>query len=105
MMTINDLWSNASVLQKSTEANSSKQDKDVEAGSLKKAKGKKGKDPVADAEAEGPESSGDAHGSPRVHFADRKWGLVLGGNSELESEVNFRHRGARGTRLWPLGML
>ena len=40
-VTISDLRSNASVLQKSTETSSSRQDKDAEAGSSKKVKGKK----------------------------------------------------------------
>ena len=39
---------------------------------MKKAKGKKRKDHVADLDVEGPESGDDAHGSPRVHHADRK---------------------------------
>ena len=40
-VTINDLCSNASILQKSMKANSSKQDRDAEAGSSKNAKRKK----------------------------------------------------------------
>ena len=75
-MTINDFRSNTFILQKSTEVNSSKQEKDAEADSLKKAKGKKGKDPVVDLYVEGPESSDDAHGSPGVYLADRKQGLA-----------------------------
>lgn len=71
-MTISDLRSSASVMQKSTEASSSRQDKDAEVGSSKKVKGKKGKDPVTDLDAEGLESGDDAHGSPRVHLAERK---------------------------------
>lgn len=90
-VTINDIRSNASILQKSTKANSSKQDKDVEVGSSKKAKRKKGKDPMADLDTEGPESSYDAYGSPRVHCADRKLDLALGSDSEPEFEANFRH--------------
>lgn len=54
-MTISDLRSNASILQKSTKTNSSKQEKDVEVGTSKKAKEKKGKVPLADLDAEGPE--------------------------------------------------
>ena len=48
-------------MQKSTEANSPKQDKDAEAGSSKKSKGKKGKGLVTDLEVEGSESSGDVY--------------------------------------------
>ena len=53
MVTINDLRSSASVLQKSTEANSSKQEKDAEAGPSKKANGKKRKDSMANLDVEG----------------------------------------------------
>jgi len=67
-VTINDFRSNASILQKSMEAYSSKQDNDAKAGSSKKAKGKKGKDPMEDLDAEGPESSDDTHGSLAVHL-------------------------------------
>ena len=94
-MTISDLRSSASVLQKSTEASSSRQDKDAEVGSSKKVKGKKGKDPVTDLDAEGPESGDDAHGSPRVHLAERKRGLAPDSESEPESEANFRHGGRK----------
>ena len=62
---MNDLQSSASILNNSTEENPSKQEKDAEAGSLKKAKGKKGKDHVADLDVEGQKSYDDAHGSPR----------------------------------------
>ena len=98
-VTINVLRPNTSILQKSTEANSSKQEKDVEAGSSKKANGKKGKGPMVDLDAEGPESSDDAHRSPGFHLADRKRGLVQGSDREPKSDVNFRHGGARGARL------
>lgn len=84
-----------SSLQKSKTANSSKQEKDAEAGSLKKAKGNKGKDPVTELDAKGPKSSDDAHRSPIVHFADKKRGLAKGSDSELESETNFNHRGGK----------
>ena len=40
-------------MKKCTEANSSKQEKDAEADSSKKAKRKKGKNPVADLDVEG----------------------------------------------------
>jgi len=66
-VTISDLRSSASILQKSTEASSSRQDKDVEVGSSNKVKGRKGKDPVADLDAEGPKSGDNTHGSPKVH--------------------------------------
>jgi len=71
-VTISDLRSNASILQKSTEVNSSKQDKGADAGSSKKAKGKKQKDPMVDLDAEGSESSDDAHVSLGVHLTNRK---------------------------------
>jgi len=80
------------------EASSSTQDKDAEAGSSRKVKGNKVKDLVADLDAEGLESGDDTCGSPRVYLADRKRGLTLDSDSEPESEANFRHRGARGTR-------
>ena len=83
-MTINDLRSHTSVLQKSTEANSFKQENDAEARSSKKAKCKKGKDPVADLDAEGPEFSDNAHGSLRVHLANGKPSLALGSDNEPE---------------------
>jgi len=95
---ISDLRSSASVLQKSTKASSSRQDKDAEVGSLKKVKRKKGKDPVDDLDAEGPESGVDAHGSPRVHLTERKRDLAPDNDTEPESEANFRHGGARGVR-------
>jgi len=93
-VTISDLHSSASIPQKSTEASSSRQDKDAEASSTKKVKGRKGKDPVADLDAEGPESGDDTHGSPRVHLTERKRGLASDSDSEPESEANFRY-GAR----------
>ena len=54
---------------------------------------------MADLDIEGPESSDDAHGPLGVHLADRKRGLASSSDSELESEVNFRHEGTRGARL------
>ena len=94
-VTISDLRSSASVLQKSTEASSSRQDNDAEVGSSKKAKGKKRKDPVADLDAEGLESDDDAHGSLRVRLIERKRGLAPDSDSEPESEANFRHGGRK----------
>jgi len=97
-VTISDIRSSASVLQKSGEASSSRQDKDAEVGLSKKVKGKKVKDPVIDLDAEGPESSDDAHGSPRVRLAEQKRGLAPDSDNEPESKVNFRHGGARSVR-------
>lgn len=94
-VTISDLRFGASVLQKSTEAGSSRQDKDAEVGWSKKVKGKKGKNPVTDLDVEGPESGGDADESLRVHPAARKRGLALDSDSEPESEANFRHGGRK----------
>jgi len=65
---------------------------------LNKAQGKKGKDLVADLDAEGLESSDDTHGSSGVYLTDRKRGLVWGSDRELESEANFRHRVAQQAR-------
>jgi len=62
---------------------------------LKKVKGKKGKDPVADLDVEGPESGKDAHRSPRFHLAERKRGLALDSDSESEFEANFKHGGRK----------
>jgi len=45
-VTINDLRTSVSILEESTEANSSKQEKGVLTSSPKTAKGKKGKDPM-----------------------------------------------------------
>ena len=50
---------------------------------------------MADLDAEGPKSGDDAHGSLRVHLADRKQGLAPDNDSEPESEANFRHGGRK----------
>ena len=92
-MTINSLRSSASILKKSTKANSSKQEKNAEVGSSKKAKEKKGMDLMAGLDVEGQKSCDDAHGSPEVHLVDRKRSLVKGSDSEPEFEANFRHWG------------
>jgi len=55
-VTINDLGTNASILHKSIEANSSKQEKDEEASSSKKTMGKKEKFPIEDLNVEAPKS-------------------------------------------------
>jgi len=70
-VTINDLNSSASILKKSKEVNSSKQEKDPEAGLLKKAKGRKGKDPVDNSDVKSQTSCDDARKCLGVHLADR----------------------------------
>ena len=62
---------------------------------MKKVNGKKGKDRMADLDAEGPKNGDDAHGSPTVHLAERKRGLAPDSDNEPESEMNFRHGGRK----------
>ena len=50
---------------------------------------------MADLDGEGSKSSDDAHGSPRVHLAERKRGLAPDSESEPESDANFRHGGRK----------
>ena len=61
--TIKNLRTNVSILNRGTKANSSKQKKDVEVGSLKKVKGKKGKAPIEDSDAKEQKSYDDAYES------------------------------------------
>ena len=41
------------------------------------------------------ESSGIIQESPGIHLIDKKWGLRDGGDSEYDSEANFRHGGRK----------
>jgi len=57
-VTVNDLRTNISHLEKSTKANSSRCEKDEETGSLRKIQGNKGKAPIDDLDGKAPESGG-----------------------------------------------
>ena len=54
---------------------------------------------MADLDDEGPESSDDAHESPRVPLTDRKRGLVPASDSKPESERTSDIGGVKGVRL------
>jgi len=90
-VTINDLRTNISLLEKSMEANSFRCEKDEETGSLREIQGKKGKASMDDLNGEAPESSGIIRESSGIHLVDKKWGLRDESDSEHDSEANFRH--------------
>jgi len=79
-VTVNDLRTNVSFLEKSTEANSSWQ-------------GKKGKAPMDDLDSKVPESGGIIRESPGIHLIEKKRGLRDRSDSEYDFEANFRHGG------------
>jgi len=92
-VTVNDLRTNVSFLDKSTEANSSRCQKDKEIGSLRKIQGKKGKAPMDDLDSKAPESGGIIRESSDIRLIENKWGLRDRSDSEYDSEANLRHGG------------
>jgi len=88
-VTINDLRTNVSFLEKSSEANSSRCEKEEEVGFSKKIQGKKGKTPMDD---KVPETDGIIRESPDIHLIEKKRGRS---DSEYDSEANFRHGGCK----------
>ena len=66
---------------------------------LRKVHRKKGKDPMDDLNVNAPKSSGTTRESPNIHLIDKKQCLVDGSDSEHDFEVNFKHGGARVSRL------
>ena len=91
--TINDLITNVSLLEKSTEANSSQYDKDEEVGSSRKIEGKKGKAPMDDLDGKAPEFSDIIQESPGILLMNKKRGLKGKSDSEYDPETNFTHGG------------
>ena len=72
-MTANNLRTNVSFLEKSTEANSSWCEKDEEVGSSRKIQGKKSKAPMDDSDGNVPESGGIIRESSGLRLIDKKW--------------------------------
>ena len=90
-MTVNDLRTNVSLLEKIMEVNSSRCEKDEEVGSSRKIQGKMGKAPMDDLDGKEPESDGIIRESLGIRLIDKKWGLRDGSDSEYDSEANFKH--------------
>jgi len=74
-VTVNDLRTNVSLLEKSTEANSSRCKKDEETGSSRKIQGKKGKASMDDLDVEVPECGGIIRESLGIRLIDKNRGL------------------------------
>jgi len=71
----------------------SKQEKDEETGSFRKAKGKKVKAPIEDLDAETPKFHDNTCESPKIRLTDKERGLVEGSDSNHDSEVNIKYGG------------
>jgi len=94
-VTVNDLRTNVSFLEKSTEANSSRCEKDEEVGSSMMIQGKRSKLPMDDLDSKVPESGGIIRESPGIHLIEKKQGLRDMSDSEYDFEANFRHGGRK----------
>ena len=94
-MTVNDLRTNVSFLEKSAEANSFQCEKDEEVGCLRKIQGKKGKAPKDDLDGKTPEFGGITRKSPGIRLIDKKQGLRDESDNEYDSEAKFRHEGRK----------
>ena len=98
-MTANHLSTNVSLLEKSTEAKSSRYERDEKVCSSWKTQGKKGKAPMGDLDRKAPESTGIIRESPGMRSIDKKWGLEMGVTVSMILRQTSDMEGARGTKL------
>jgi len=94
-VTVNDLRTNVSILEKTMEANSSTCKKDEEINSLRKIQGKKGKAPTGDLDGKAAEFGGIIRESLGIHLIHEKRDLTDGSDSNYDSEANIRHGGRK----------
>jgi len=94
-VTVNDLRTNVSFLEKSIEANSSWCEKDEEVSSSRKIQGKKGKASMDDLDGKAPESGVTIQESPSIRPIHKKQALRDGSDSEYDFKANFRHGGCQ----------
>jgi len=98
-VTVNDLRTNISILEKSTEVNFCRCEKDEKIGSSRKIQGKKGKAPMDDLDGKALESNGIIRESPIIHLIDKKQALEMGVIMSVIPRQTSDMEGERGTRL------